>query len=759
MLMYTFTLLFLCVQSAFAYPTGSVVNESSSAGMIIYMDSDGAIYRQAPGLNDVDYSTNGGQNWTTLFTPSGQPEQVRKFDSGRILITDGGGHIYVSDMSGHNFTLTKTMNGTSYNSYAFGLSVYDQNAIVGEYGMHTEPRRNVYMSEDEGLAWTTILTGNNNTNFHIHDVAYDPYENLIWVTTGDFTGNRMVWVSDANKINWYNTTDLAYGPFTTIIPLVDNVLFVSDNVNYSKVYRWDRPVDGTLLHKSDINNLTDAYTMNASWATLNAPFGTQAAIKYGSDSFAVFAAFGTVQNGASPQISSALYATKDGINFDVLWQGDHVPTTNSSDRGQPVGISGVWISKDDRIVASYIDNTTSWYGMLSIGTFPTPSVPYATNGLLFYTDGSRDYSTKLIDMSGNRCNGARRGGITWYRDPSGICYSTLDGINDFMYVSNTSKLNNNSTGTISFGTSVSLPDLTADKYIMSRYYGSYIIKTAASGNLKYGIHGGGTGFSYIGTQTLQTNTPYSIMVVYNGTHLQGYINGVPDGAGLAVTTNLDNYRSAWYIGSSLAEDSFTPINKVYTTYVYNRSLNSSEIQQNYVNDAIHWIPSAVFDINDSVTAPINTSFTGLNDVAGVTYTWNFGDGDTSNDINPTHAYTQIGLHPVNLTVQSVYGETLNVSVKSINVQSPFVVNSDSNDIIIDVYKYEPGYVVWNESSVTHSATTQHIIGDFPVSTPIQITRDGVNYALIDSNSTGYINWTYTGEYGEHEFEAFVKSDI
>jgi len=63
------------------------------------------------------------------------------------------------------------------------------------------------------------------------------------------------------------------------------------------------------------------------------------------------------------------------------------------------------------------------------------------------------------------------------------------------------------------------------------------------------------------------------------------------------------------------------------------------------------------------------------------------------------------------------------------------------------------YKKWNESSSNASTTTQHIIGDFPANTNVQIKRDGINYAQLTSNTTGYINWTYSGGYSEHQFEA------
>jgi len=45
----------------------------------------------------------------------------------------------------------------------------------------------------------------------------------------------------------------------------------------------------------------------------------------------------------------------------------------------------------------------------------------------------------------------------------------------------------------------------------------------------------------------------------------------------------------------------------------------------------------------------------------LTYSWNFGDGMTSTDQNPTHTYTQVGTYTVTLTVTNAYGS--NTAVK------------------------------------------------------------------------------------------------
>ncbi len=67
-------------------------------------------------------------------------------------------------------------------------------------------------------------------------------------------------------------------------------------------------------------------------------------------------------------------------------------------------------------------------------------------------------------------------------------------------------------------------------------------------------------------------------------------------------------------------------------------------------------PVADFSIDktNSCATPFNTNFTNLS-LNGVDYSWSFGDGGTSTDINPSHAYTKEGIFDVTLTVTNGAG--------------------------------------------------------------------------------------------------------
>ncbi|TNF25586.1 MAG: PKD domain-containing protein, partial [Bacteroidetes bacterium] len=64
-------------------------------------------------------------------------------------------------------------------------------------------------------------------------------------------------------------------------------------------------------------------------------------------------------------------------------------------------------------------------------------------------------------------------------------------------------------------------------------------------------------------------------------------------------------------------------------------------------------PTVTADLAASITsnceAPITVNFSNFS-TNGAVYTWDFGDGSTSNDVNPSHTYTSNGVYTVSLSV-------------------------------------------------------------------------------------------------------------
>ncbi len=87
-----------------------------------------------------------------------------------------------------------------------------------------------------------------------------------------------------------------------------------------------------------------------------------------------------------------------------------------------------------------------------------------------------------------------------------------------------------------------------------------------------------------------------------------------------------------------------------------------------VNDA----PQPTYTTNSSNLAcsiPHTVSFSGTSNLTGSTYLWDFGDGTTSTQQNPSHNYLTFGIFPVSFTAISAQGCSTTVVLDTIKVKS------------------------------------------------------------------------------------------
>ena len=83
----------------------------------------------------------------------------------------------------------------------------------------------------------------------------------------------------------------------------------------------------------------------------------------------------------------------------------------------------------------------------------------------------------------------------------------------------------------------------------------------------------------------------------------------------------------------------------------------------------------------------------------------------------------------------------------------------SGKILVNVKEWDSGSKTWNESASDHAITTIHQIGDFPANTNINVKKNGAMYGNFTTNSTGWMNFTYSDGYSDVMFEAEVGDPI
>ncbi|WNY23345.1 hypothetical protein MmiHf6_06520 [Methanimicrococcus hongohii] len=144
-------------------------------------------------------------------------------------------------------------------------------------------------------------------------------------------------------------------------------------------------------------------------------------------------------------------------------------------------------------------------------------------------------------------------------------------------------------------------------------------------------------------------------------------NGTINSNQVAFTTHGDTTDSGtykWDFGDGSTSSEKNPTHTYKSTGVYNVTLNvtNSYGTSTYTlrNVSITNTLKADFSAENNMgSSPLNVKFTDQTQGAGSgsTYLWNFGDGTTSADKNPSHTYNRTGTYSVALTVTNPCGAT------------------------------------------------------------------------------------------------------
>jgi hypothetical protein len=214
-----------------------------------------------------------------------------------------------------------------------------------------------------------------------------------------------------------------------------------------------------------------------------------------------------------------------------------------------------------------------------------------TDGLIAYSDGNLS-GNSLIDLSGNNNNGYATSVTSGTNQSTGANYINLNGVNSKIDISNNVQTNISSPVSIEFIGSIN----------SFRRYGALVSKynglsgwylscspTDPYNNARFGaiLESGQKGYnSNIG---LVDGRVYHIAVTYDNNITRIYFNGVEDSAAARVwdspiAGNNNNITIGY--GSQLNYSNCS----MYTFRLYNRSLSSAEVYQNYLYDRWRYTP-------------------------------------------------------------------------------------------------------------------------------------------------------------------------
>ncbi len=189
--------------------------------------------------------------------------------------------------------------------------------------------------------------------------------------------------------------------------------------------------------------------------------------------------------------------------------------------------------------------------------------------------------------------------------------------------------------------------------------------------------GGLTGTDTIDITVNENDSPIPVATA-SVTEGQAPLTVIFDGSGSTDDTGIESYQ--WDFKDGTTSTEVSPIKTFNTPGTYDVTLTVTDI------DGLSAVATIVITVNvpneapvavieASVTegeAPLEVSFTGsgsTDDVGIESYQWDFGDGTSSTQADPTHLFTGIGEFTVTLTVTDAGGLTDQSSIL-ITVQQP-----------------------------------------------------------------------------------------
>ncbi|MFK7946682.1 MAG: PKD domain-containing protein [Saprospiraceae bacterium] len=159
-----------------------------------------------------------------------------------------------------------------------------------------------------------------------------------------------------------------------------------------------------------------------------------------------------------------------------------------------------------------------------------------------------------------------------------------------------------------------------------------------------------------------------------------------------------------------------------------------------VNDA----PQASYTINSSNIAcsiPHTVSFSGTSNLPGSTYLWDFGDGNTSTQQNPSHTYTSFGVFPVAFTAISAQGCSTTVVTDTVRVQTvvaDFSVDTIKGCAPLDVTFSDESFSLFPITNYNWNIVGGVFSGTYTTQNPVVTLTDTAVYdmTLTITNSQG-----------------------
>lgn len=283
---------------------------------------DGTIY--AYGDTNLYKSTDLGISWVEIQNPftQGSISRFKKLPSRELLIIgnnldgDKGLQVWKSNIREKSIHKVAVLDTVSDVNSFWGLESYENIILFAPYVL--QPRESkqtlkAYISRDYGTTWKCIFHAPCIDSWHFHSIKIDPYESRIWLLNGDGSHNTNVWFTDDWGQNWSSLWPEGNSPvqFTDIAILPHCLIFGMDDNKGRGYFRLDKTMNR--LTAGDLKSqLHEAFFIDK----IGAP----------AEATGTLITHLNVAYLPSQSPRGLLTATKDGIDFYVLWDYTQQPT-------------------------------------------------------------------------------------------------------------------------------------------------------------------------------------------------------------------------------------------------------------------------------------------------------------------------------------------------------------------------------------------------------------------------------------------------
>lgn len=179
--------------------------------------------------------------------------------------------------------------------------------------------------------------------------------------------------------------------------------------------------------------------------------------------------------------------------------------------------------------------------------------------------------------------------------------------------------------------------------------------------------------------------PIFVDFSYSSVDSQVSFTNTTSGAQSLVWDFADGNSVEWNTDDTQSDPDFSPIYTYATAETFNVTLTAKTFlgKEVVVTKKVEGLVLAAIPDFTFTTSSLTASFTDASLLA-VSHSWDFGDGTTSTDQNPTHTYAELGTYDVTLTITNSAGvpRTITKPVPVGGVRATFkaiVLNGTAND--------------------------------------------------------------------------------